>query len=117
VLSSVYGSKIVDALSGKVPDQALEVAQSGVGGALAVAEKAGGAGTQIADVARNAFVDAMHSGAIVAAVAAFIGVIVAVVFLPAHARPADEALQEQEFSEEMAEAAAHGEGVEVVSQP
>jgi EmrB/QacA subfamily drug resistance transporter len=117
VLSSVYGSKIVDALSGKVPDQALEVAQSGVGGALAVAEKAGAAGTQIADVARNAFVDAMHSGAIVAAVAAFIGVIVAVVFLPAHARPADEALQEQEFSEEMAEAAAHGEGVEVVSQP
>ena len=117
VLSSVYGSKIVDALSGKVPDQALEAAKSGVGGALAVADKAGDAGAQIADVARNAFVDAMHGGAIVAAAAAIVGVIVAVVFLPAHARPADEVLQEHEFEVEMAEAAAHGDDIEVVSHP
>ncbi len=117
VLSSVYGSKIVEAFSGKLPDQALEVAKSGVGGALAVAEQAGDAGTQIADVARNAFVDAMHGGAVVAAIAALLGAVVAIAFLPAHARPADEALQDQEFEAEMSEAATHGDDVAVVPQP
>jgi EmrB/QacA subfamily drug resistance transporter len=117
VLSSVYGSKIVDGLSGKVPDEAVAAAKSGVGSALAIAERAGAAGTQIADLARDAFVDAMHMGAVVAATAAVAGALVAIVFLPAHARREDEELQEHEYEEELAEAAAHGDDVEAVSFP
>ncbi len=117
VLSSVYGSRITDALSGKVPDQALDAARSGVGGALAVAERAGDAGAGLAELARNAFVDAMHGGAIVAAVAAALGAVVVFVFLPAHARREDEVAQEREFAAEMADAAAHGESVRGAPQP
>jgi EmrB/QacA subfamily drug resistance transporter len=110
-LSSVYGSKITDAFGAKMPPEALEAARSGIGGALAVAEKAGPAGSQIAEVARNAFVDAMHGGALVAAGAAALGVITAALFLPAHARPADEVAQEREFEAEMADAVAHGDSI------
>ena len=117
VLSSVYGSKITDALSGKVPEPALEAARCGVGGALAVSERAGHAGAGLAELARNAFVDAMHGGAIVAAVAAALGAIVVFVFLPAHARREDEEAQEREFAAEMADAAAHGESVRSAPQP
>ncbi|HNL49550.1 MAG TPA: hypothetical protein PKK89_11355, partial [Microthrixaceae bacterium] len=117
VLSSVYGSKIVEALSGKVPDQALDAARSGVGGALAVAERAGDAGDGLAQLARNAFVDAMHGGAVVAAVAAALGAVVVFAFLPAHARREDEEGQEREFAAEMADAASHGESIRSAPQP
>ncbi len=115
VLSSVYGSKISDSFSGKLPDQALEAAKSGVGGALEVANRAGAAGAQIADVAKSAFVDAMHGGAIVAAIAAGVGAIVVLIWLPAHARRGDEVLQEAEYEAEIEEALSHGERLDPVA--
>lgn len=116
-MSSVYGSKIVEAFESRMPDQALEAARSGIGGALAVADRAGAMGDQVASVARDAFVDAMHAGAVVAAIAAILGVITAAVFLPAHARPADEAAQDAEFAAEMVEAAAHGDDLSAKRSP
>ncbi len=117
VLSSVYGSTITDAFSGKMPAKALDIAQSSVGGALEIANRAGAAGDAVARVAKNAFVNAMHGGALVAAAAAVLGVIVAAVFLPAHARQADEELQAAEFHAEMAEAAAHGDDLGTIGNP
>lgn len=114
VLSSVYGSKITDAFSGRMPKPALAAAQSGIGGALEVAKRAGAVGPKIAELAREAFVDAMHGGALVAAAAAVLGVFVAAVFLPAHARHSDEELQAAEFRAEMADAAAHGDDLGTV---
>ena len=115
VLSSVYGSRITDAFGGKLPAPALEAARSGVGGALEVARQAGAAGARVADVARSAFVDAMHGGAIVAAIAAAVGAVVVLLFLPAHARAADEELQEHEYELETEEALAAGERLDPVA--
>jgi hypothetical protein len=108
VLSSVYGSKIVDALSGKAPQAAIDAAKSGLGQALGVAAKAGPAGGDFAQLARSAFVDAMHGGALVAAVAAAVGAIITALFLPARARATDAELQHMEYEAEVrAEAARH----------
>ena len=115
VLSSVYGSKITDTFAGKMPPEALSIAESGVGGALAVAERAGSAGAQVAAVARDAFVDAMHGGALVAAAASIIGVIVVALYLPARARDEDAELQAEEYRSEMADAVAHGDDVSAAS--
>ena len=115
VLSSVYGSRITDTFTGRLPAPALEVARSGVGGALQVAERAGAAGADIASVARSAFVDAMHGGAIVAAVAAALGALVVLFFLPANARAADEDLQEREFQAEMEEPDGPGDRLEPIA--
>lgn len=118
VLSSVYGSRIVEAFGATLPQAAVDTAESSLGGALAVAERApAGIGDQIASVARTGFVDAMHGGALVAAGAALLGVIVVAVFLPATARDADLAGQHREYDEEMDDAAAHGEQLEVVDLP
>jgi EmrB/QacA subfamily drug resistance transporter len=117
-LSSVYGDRIVDAFTGQLPTAALETARGSLGGALAVAEAAGAGGDQIASTARAAFVDAMHGGALVAAIAAGLGAVVTLLFLPARARPADAALQELEYDAEIEEyAAVHSEDVRPVHQP
>jgi EmrB/QacA subfamily drug resistance transporter len=90
VLSSVYGSKIVDLFSGKVPGDAVEAAKDSLGSALSVATKAGGSSArQLAAGADQAFVSAMHGGALVAAAAAAVGVVVVLLFLPARARAVD----------------------------
>ena len=117
VLSSVYGSRITDAFAGKLPAPAFDAAKSSLGGALAVADKAGPVGADIATVARSAFVDAMHGGALVAAVAAGLGALVVLLFLPAHARPVDAEHQQVEYDEEMHEAACAGERLEEVAGP
>lgn len=114
VLSTVYGDKIVEALQGVLPATALEAARGGLGQALGVAQQAGPAGERVASVAQSAFVDAMHMGAVVAAVAAAAGSVVALAFLPAHARREDEVLQEQEYDAELAGAQEHGERLDVV---
>jgi hypothetical protein len=59
----------------------------------------------------------MHGGALVAASAALLGVIVVALFLPATARGADVAGQHREYDEEMEDAAAHGERLAVVDLP
>ena len=57
-----------------------------------------------ASVAKTAFVDGMHTGVLVAAGAAFLGAIVAALWLPARARDDDRREQADEFAEEHARA-------------
>jgi EmrB/QacA subfamily drug resistance transporter len=87
VFSSVYGPKLVEALSGlPIPAPALEIAESSVQGAVAVAEQAPEVARPIIlDAARGAFLDGMSSGITVAAVLTAVGAVVALAFLPARA--------------------------------
>ena len=86
VLSSVYGTKVIDALSGSpAPAAAIDAASESLGGALQLAQQLGPQGTQLAEIARSAFVSGMHSGALVAAIAAGVGALVAGLYLPSHA--------------------------------
>lgn len=102
VLSSIYGSKIVDALSGTpAPQEAIDVASESLGGAMMVAQRIGSRGDQLVAVAREAFVDGLHGGAIVAAIAAILGAVIAAAYLPARARDDDQARQAEEFEAEM----------------
>lgn len=84
VLSSVYGEKVADFLNGRaLPADAVEAAKDGLGSALGVAARVGGPeGAAIAGHARSAFVDALHGGAIVAAVASALGAFVVARYLP-----------------------------------
>lgn len=84
VLSSVYGDKIAEFMSGNgFPKVAVDAAQDGLGSALGVAARIGGPeGAAIADQARSAFVDALHGGAIVAAAASALGAFVVARYLP-----------------------------------
>lgn len=105
VLASTYGSKVGDFLRGfGVPDEAVEAATSSLGGANAVAAQAPGAqGARLMEVANQAFVDAMHWGVLVAAGVTAVGAVMALLFLPAHARAANRAGQDDEFLTEHAE--------------
>ncbi|MEZ5141850.1 MAG: DHA2 family efflux MFS transporter permease subunit, partial [Acidimicrobiales bacterium] len=108
VLSSTYGAKITEFFAGTpAPPEAVAAAKGSLGGAIGVAQglqAAGGPSAAFADrllaTANQAFVDALHTGALVAAVATFAGVIVALAFLPARARARDVALQHDEYAEE-----------------
>jgi EmrB/QacA subfamily drug resistance transporter len=102
VMSSTYGSKVVDFFSGTAGagSAAEQVAKESLGGALAVA----GQVPSLAAVAQSAFVDGMHYGMLVAAGAAIFGGIVAAIWLPAHATDANVAQQAAEFAEEHAPA-------------
>lgn len=117
VLSTVYGGRIVDAAGDVLPGDALEAAKGSLGGALEVADRIGAGSTRLVEVAQSAFVDAMHTGALVAAVAAAAGSLVAALFLPAHARRDLEELQHAEYEAELADAEAHGAPVEHVPHP
>ena len=87
VLSSVYGTKIADFMGeAGLPAKAIDGARDGLGSALAIAGKVGGPeGAAIAGQARAAFVEALHGGAIVASVAAAVGAVVVIRYLPSHA--------------------------------
>jgi len=103
VLSSTYGPKVVEFFAGTpAPPQAVDAAKGSLGGAIGVAENLRAAGQgALADkllaVANQSFVDALHTGALVAAVATFAGVLVALAFLPARAQARDRALQHDEY--------------------
>jgi hypothetical protein len=116
VLSSVYGSRVVewfDDRVGLLPAGSLgqftaarDAARDQLGQALAVAERLPGAlGPDLARVANDAFVDAMHFGVVAAAAATLLGAVVAFVWLPARARPADVDEQAHEYAEEQLAAA------------
>ena len=87
VLSSVFGSRMVDALAGgQLPTEARHAAEQSVTGAVAVADQIGGPqGRALADAAKAAFVDGLHTTSLVAAAFAMVGSLIALVFLPAHA--------------------------------
>jgi EmrB/QacA subfamily drug resistance transporter len=87
VMSSVYQSRVANAISGKglarpVADQI----RSSLGGAIGVAHAVGGpTGALIEAGAKSAFVTGLHEAVLVGAAAAFIGSIIAARFLPARA--------------------------------
>jgi EmrB/QacA subfamily drug resistance transporter len=82
VLASVYGSQVGDFLVGKpVPSGVAESMKQSLGIALS----AGGEVTGLATVAKNAFVDGMHAGVLVAGGIALLGALVAFLWLPARA--------------------------------
>jgi EmrB/QacA subfamily drug resistance transporter len=116
VMSSTYASKISDLFAG-TPSAGTAVEQTAkdsLGGALAVAQQAPPAlAKTLSTVAKSGFVDGMHSGLLVAAGAAFLGAIVAAIWLPARASADTFEEQHAEFAEEHA----HDEGFADVPQP
>ena len=55
---------------------------------------------QLTQVADSAFVSAVHWGVIVAAMATAVGVVVALLFLPARPRPEDREEQDSQYAQE-----------------
>ena len=106
VLSSTYGTKIAEFFAGTpAPPQVVDAAKGSLGGAIGVAERLretgqGPLADKLLAVADQSFVDALHTGALVAAVATFVGVLVALAFLPARAQARDRALQHDEYAAE-----------------
>jgi EmrB/QacA subfamily drug resistance transporter len=102
VFNSLYASSVTDGLSASaLPASAIAAAKDSVGGALAVAASVGGAaGSQVADVARNAFVDGLQFASRAGALVTLIGVAVTLIWLPARARDRDMTLQAGEFAAE-----------------
>jgi EmrB/QacA subfamily drug resistance transporter len=84
VFSSVYGPRLVDMLEGlPIPPAAMAAAEESVVAASEVARQAPPAAREtILDAARNAFLDGMAAGTRVAAVAAVVGIALAIVALP-----------------------------------
>jgi EmrB/QacA subfamily drug resistance transporter len=98
VASSIYGSRVGDAVANAPvtppPDVVTQIKNS-LGAALAIAERFGV--PELATAARNAFVDGMHGGVIVAGGTALVGVLVALLFLPGQPRAQDIVAREAEF--------------------
>ncbi|HEX7745600.1 MAG TPA: MFS transporter [Micromonosporaceae bacterium] len=88
VLASVYRDQIGPATQA-LPTPAREAANASVSGAYAVAERLGPAGGPVLHAASDAFVSAMHWAAVLAAVVAVFGVLVALRWMPG--RPAAQA--------------------------
>ncbi len=83
VLSSGYRDHM-DAAVSALPPAAGDAARDSLAGAMAVAQRIGGAaGGKLAATAQDAFVAGMHTAAIVAAAVALAGALVALAFLPA----------------------------------
>jgi hypothetical protein len=99
VFSSIYGSKIVDALRGKgVPASVVANAKSSLGAALQTAgHLPGAAGRVFTDLAKTAFIDGFHSGVYVGAAASALGIIAVLIWLPARAHADDVERQAADF--------------------
>jgi EmrB/QacA subfamily drug resistance transporter len=106
VMSSRYGPKITSWFVGKpLPASARRAARQGIGNALAVAQQirraplpnAAALANSLVRTANQAFVTAFHSSLLVGAAATIVGLVVVLKWLPARARPDDEALQQDEY--------------------
>ena len=88
IMASVYGGRVLDALSGTPLTAGLRAAAGdSLAAALQVAGGIGGAaGQAIALAARDAFVHAFQIGSVVTGAVALAGAAIALVFLPARAR-------------------------------
>jgi hypothetical protein len=103
VFSSVYGSRIVDALHGQ-PARLAAGAKGSLGAALAIASRLpGDAGRVFAGLARHAFVDGFHTALVVGALTTLAGLVAVVAYLPARPSRADVERQAEEFAAERAE--------------
>ncbi|HLI51736.1 MAG TPA: MFS transporter [Thermomicrobiaceae bacterium] len=99
LLSTTYTSKMTPVLD-KLPAALHSVAQSSVGGALAVAHQLGGpTGNTLAVTAKSAFVHGMTLTAVAASGFTFLGAIIALLFLPARGLEAEEMMAEGESEE------------------
>jgi Na+/melibiose symporter-like transporter len=99
VLSSIYGSQMADFLAGKPIDTGTsttikESLGAALGYASGIAGRAPDLAASLASAAREAFVDGMHAGVLVAALATLIGFVIAMIWLPARAYADDIAGQE-----------------------
>jgi EmrB/QacA subfamily drug resistance transporter len=108
VLATTYGDKITTFFAGSgVPEQAVDAARNSVGAVPGVAEQLtqngfGSVADQLTQVADSAFVSAVHWGVVVAAMATAVGVVIALVFLPARPRDEDQEIQALQYAEEHA---------------
>jgi EmrB/QacA subfamily drug resistance transporter len=85
VTSSTYAHRVTDAIT-TMPHSASDTARSSLGGALTVAQQIGGpTANHLADAAREAFIAGVSKGLLVAIIAAAIGALVALRYLPARA--------------------------------
>ena len=83
VLASGYRGGMEDAVAG-MPAPAADAARESLAGGLAVAAQAGGeTGQRVLTAAQDAFLSGMHTAAIVAALVALAGSVIALVLLPA----------------------------------
>ncbi len=89
--SSITSNGQFAALKKASPAAARAVSDSVGNAAIVAAKLPAAAGQAVINAANSAFVDALGGAVVIAAVVAFLGAIVALVFLPARARP-DEAL-------------------------
>ncbi len=109
VLASVYGDKISSFLtSNGVTGPVVDAARNTIGAIPAVADQLSSSGQtelagQVQETANSAFVQAAHWGVAVAALATGIGVVVALLFLPARAREEDSEEQLDEYVAEHAD--------------
>jgi EmrB/QacA subfamily drug resistance transporter len=94
LLSTGYRADM-EAVTQGLPAGARAAARDSLGGALTVAHQVGGAtGARLADAAQAAFVNGMHAAALVAALIAAAGAVVALVALPARERVVRPAIAE-----------------------
>lgn len=85
IVASAYAGNLADAVPPQMPAQALDVAQSSLGAALEVARQAGI--PELAAVARNAFVEAMHIANVAAAVVSLAAAAVVLRYMPSNVSP------------------------------
>jgi EmrB/QacA subfamily drug resistance transporter len=88
IMASVYGGRILDALSGApLPAGLRAAAGDSLAAALQIAGGVGGAaGRGIALAAQDAFVQAFQIGSVVTGAVALVGAVIALLFLPARSR-------------------------------
>jgi EmrB/QacA subfamily drug resistance transporter len=88
IMASVYGGRILDALSGTpLPAGLRAAAADSLAAALQIAVGVGGAaGRGVAFAAQDAFVQAFRIGSVVTGAVALVGAVIALVFLPARSR-------------------------------
>ncbi len=91
-IASIYGGRMTSALAGgPIPPSAAKIARDSFGGALAVADRAGGAqGDALRSAARSAFSRGLRLDSLITMAVTIVGVVVAAVFLPARSTTTDD---------------------------
>jgi Na+/melibiose symporter-like transporter len=93
VLSSAYERNIASAVAG-MPEQARDIAQNSLAGALSVAQHMGIAGTELLEAAKIAWMNSIDLSMTIAGVICLAAAIVTAIWLPHHHKPGvDDELQ------------------------